>query len=58
MKPENKLRGIAQYLDEIVQAYQKVDKWELSDLEIAECKAQRDLALELLIRFHLEENLD
>lgn len=63
MNNENKLKGIAKWLDDLVKRTDDLGKnpsWNecLSKSEIDELKGQRSLALELLVRFHLEENLD
>lgn len=63
MTNEKKLEGIAKWLDSLVKETDDLGKnprWNdcLSKDEINELKGKRSLALELLIRFHLEENLD
>lgn len=63
MNNENKLKGIAKWLDNLVKETNDLGKnpcWNecLSKSEIDQLKGQRSLALELLVRFHLEENLD
>jgi len=59
MTNENKLKGIAKWLDELVKETDDLKKdTDLDKDTLDALKAQRSLALELLIRFHLEENLD
>lgn len=63
MTNENKLKGIAQWLDNIVKETDDLGKNPrldecLSKTEVSRLQGERTLALELLIRFHLEENLD
>lgn len=59
MTNETKLKGIAKWLDELVKETDDLNKdTDLDKDTLDALKAQRSLALELLIRFHLEENLD
>ena len=63
MNNENKLKGIAKYLNQLVKDTDGLGKdptWDdcLSKTEVEQLKGERSLALRLLIRFHLEENLD
>lgn len=63
MTNENKLKGIAKFLDDLVKETDDLGKnprWNdcLNKTEIDQLKGERSLALRILIRFHLEENLD
>ena len=54
-KEEKLLRGITAHLQGYAKAEEKDYKGVLSDKEMAELKAQKSLALEVLIRFNLCE---
>lgn len=59
MNNENKLKGIAKLLADFVKDTDDLNKeTEMDKDTLLELKAQRSLALHILIRFHLEENLD
>ena len=60
MTNENKLKAIAKELDQFVKDtdYLKNKDIDMDKDVVLELKAQRSLALHLLIHFHLEENLD
>ena len=56
MNKEQKLKGIAKYLDDFIK-----DTDDLKNIckeDLIDVKAQRHLALEIAIRFHLEEELE
>lgn len=63
MTNENKLKGIAMFLDDLVKETDDLGKNPsrdecLSKDEIEQLKGERSLALRILLRFRLEENLD
>lgn len=57
MTTDLKIKGIANYIQELINDTDNLKNCDLTKGEIEELKAQRKLALELAIRFHLEENL-
>lgn len=57
MTTEQKLKKIANYIQEFIEDTNDLKSYDLEKKEIEELKAQRKLALELAVRFHLEENL-
>lgn len=58
MTDKQKVEGIAKYLNELIKDTDDLKKCDhLTKKEVDELKAQRSLALEIAIRFHLEENL-
>lgn len=58
MTIEAKLKGIAKYLDEFVKDTKDINKDFFTKEEIEQFKGGLRLALEILIKFHLEEHLD
>lgn len=56
MTKEQKLKGIAKYLDDFIK--ETDDLKNLDKEDAVEAKAQRKLALEIAIRFHLEEEVE
>lgn len=57
MTDKQKVEGIAKYLDELIKDTDDLKKCDLTKKEVDDLKAQRSLALEIAVRFHLEENL-
>lgn len=58
MTKEQKLKRIANYIQELIEDTNDLKNYDLTKEEIEELKAQRKLALELAVRFHLEEELE